>query len=274
MKKAFLFVVVLILTAIYVDHVSISIPVALEKRIIEEEQAEAASDASPVIRVMTYNMHRGINRKGKLDLDGIVAVIKSSGAEIIALQEVERFSIRTGFLDQIKYMADKLSMQYAFGKSINILNGEYGNGILSKFPIEEYEVNKLPSEGETRILLKARLNVKGKKLLLFNTHLGLKQNERNMQIEEILRFTGGENNFLLAGDFNTGVDKLDAITAKLVDSGSFGDNNNMATFEKDEISERIDYIFTPESLEVMDYSIIESDASDHYPVISILKFVD
>jgi endonuclease/exonuclease/phosphatase family metal-dependent hydrolase len=70
------------------------------------------------------------------------------------------------------------------------------------------------------------------------------------------------------------VDKLDPITAKLVDSGSFGDNNNMVTFKKDGLSERIDYIFTPESLEVMDYSIIESDASDHYPVISILKFVD
>jgi endonuclease/exonuclease/phosphatase family metal-dependent hydrolase len=165
-------------------------------------------------------------------------------------------------------------MHHAFGKSINILNGEYGNGILSKYPIEEYEVIDLPSEGEQRTLLRAGLKVHGYKLFIYSTHLGLKQSERSKQIEEIMRISGNDKNLLLAGDFNTSVDKLDSITTRLIDSGGMGNNSSKATFEEDGMSERIDYIFFSNSFAVKGYNVIKADASDHYPVVSILKFED
>jgi len=220
---------------------------------------------------MTYNIHRGINNNNELDLDGIAEAIKNSGAEIIALQEVERFSVRTRFQDQIGYIADKLSMQYAFGKSINILNGQYGNAILSIHPIEEYEVNKLPSEGEQRTLLRAGLNIYGNRISFYNTHLGLKESERDMQIEEIMRITGDDKYFLLAGDFNSRSDKLGIISERLTDSAGLGDNADKVTFEKEGLSERIDYIFVSKSFEVKEFDVVKTDASDHYPVVSVIK---
>lgn len=264
MKKSFLFIIAVISIIAYMKNISTSLPVAFYKM----------PDNITAIKVMSYNIHRGINKTGKLDLDGIVKVIKDSGADIIALQEVERFSVRTGFRDQIKYVADKLNMQYAFGKSINILNGQYGNGILSKYPIEEYQVVDLPSEGEQRTLLKAGLKVHDNKIFIYNTHLGLKQSERSKQIEEIMIISGDEKNILIAGDFNSSVDKLDSITSRLIDSGSLLDNNNKSTFEEDGISARIDYIFVSNGFEVKGYNVIKADASDHYPVVSILKFSD
>lgn len=264
MKKLFLLAAIIFIGA-YINFSNASVPAIMEKKITYEN-----GKSVPEIRVMTYNIHRGINRDNKLDLDGIAEVIKSSGAEVIALQEVERFSVRTKFQDQIGYIADKLSMQYAFGKSINILNGQFGNAILSKYPIEEYQVIELPSVGERRTLLRATLNMNGKRISFYNTHLGLKQSEREAQVGEVMRRIG-DKDFVLAGDFNTTLDKLGAVTNSCKDSASFGNNTGKATFEKESFGERIDYIFTSKNFRIKKYDVLKSDASDHYPVISTLK---
>lgn len=270
MKKLFFLAAVVIFIGTYLNFGNESMPVTVEKKIIYDGNGESMAGTIPAIRVMTYNIHRGINKDNELDLDGISEVIKSSGADIIALQEVERFSVRTGFRDQIGYIADKLSMQHAFGKSINILNGQYGNAILSKYPIEEYEVRELPSEGEQRTLLKAGLNVYGNRISVYSTHLGLEQSERELQVKEIMRITGDEKNFILAGDFNTKADKLDLFSRNFIDTASLT-GNSKATFEKEGLSGRIDYIFISKDFKVKEYDVLESNASDHYPVISTLN---
>lgn len=274
MKKLFLIAVVVVISAACMNFNGIAVPVANVKKIIEDLDEEGMASAMPLIKVMTYNIHRGINKDNKLDLDGIAEVIKSSGADIIALQEVERFSVRTGFRDQIEYIADKLSMQYAYGKSINILNGQYGNAILSKFPIIEYKMNRLPSQGEQRTILKAGLNVNGNSISFYSTHLGLSQSERDLQVQEIVRLVEDDNRFIIAGDFNSEVDKLKGIFEKCRDSASIGDNGGRATFEENGLSGRIDYIFVSNNFDVKEYDVLESDASDHYPVTCLLELIN
>ena len=274
MKKLFVLAAVIILIGVYINFTNASVPVTLEKKVMYDGNDKSITEIMPAIRVMTYNIHRGVNINNELDLDGIAEIIKRSGAEIIALQEVERFSVRTRFQDQIGYIADKLSLNYVFGKSINILNGQYGNAILSKYPIEEYEVRELPSEGEKRTLLRARLNVYGNKIFFYNTHLGLKQSERDMQVEEIIRIIGDDKNFMLAGDFNAILDRLGAIIESYKDCASFESNDSKATFEKEGLNERIDYIFVPKNFRVKEYDVLKSDASDHYPVVSTLEFTN
>jgi len=260
-----------ILLIVWADLKGTSIPAVSEKRIVEAVSEGNEADILPVLRVMTYNIHRGINKNNTLDLDGITEVIRDSGADIVALQEVERFSIRTGFKDQIAYIADKLSMDYAFGKSMNILNGQYGNGILSKYPIEEYEVKELPSEGEQRTLFRAGINVWGSRISFYSTHLGLSQEEREKQIGEIGRLVGNCGNFILAGDFNMYLDEPGILGGRFRDCTVTENDRCRVTFEKDGLSERIDYIFASENFEVKEYNVIKADASDHYPVICVLE---
>lgn len=271
MKKLLFMAAAVIAAIVYMNWSSSGVPVVMEKKIIDNGIDEGMPEAVPVIKIMTYNIHRGINKDNKLDLNGIVEVIKNSGADIVVLQEVERFSVRTGFKDQIGYIADKLSMHYAFGKSINILNGQYGNAILSTFPIEEYEVIGLTSKGERRTLLKAGLDLSGSRITVYNTHLGLDQAEREVQIKEIINITDGNKYFVIAGDFNSAADKLGAIAEKLKDCAGYGDDAPKATFESEGLSERIDYIFVSEEFEVIEYDVLEADASDHYPVVSSIK---
>lgn len=270
MKKLFLIFVAVISAAVFMDNIEKSMPVMSGKRILRDKASSSTAYGTPEVKIMSYNIHRGVNKNGRLDLDGIAEAVKGSGAEIIALQEVERFSFRTGFRDQIKYLADKLSMQYVFGKSINILNGQYGNGLLSIYPIEEYEVIRLYSEGEQRTLLKAVLNVDGNLLRVYNTHLGLRQDERDRQLAEIMKLAAEEENLIITGDFNTEADKLGEIAGKLTDSGGTGPDGERATFEADGLSGRIDYIFVSRNFEIKGYEVLDTEASDHYPVVSVL----
>lgn len=276
MKKLLLFLVAAVVLAIYFNYRYESVPgFALEKKIIVNETEEKKEAEHPLLKVMTYNIHRGINKSNELDLDGIAGIIRSAGPDVVALQEVERFSVRTRFQDQVEYLAEKLSMNYAYGKSISILNGQYGNAILSRYPIDEYEVNDLPSEGEKRTLLRVILNVNGSKVPIYNTHLGLKKSERDRQISKIMGVSADERRYILTGDFNSTVDKLQAVTEKLIDSAAYGeDEQEKPTFADEGVAERIDYIFTSKDFGIKKYEVLESEASDHYPVMSTLKILN
>jgi endonuclease/exonuclease/phosphatase family metal-dependent hydrolase len=221
------------------------------------------------LKLMTYNMHRGIGKDGKLDLNNTAEVIKNSNAVIIALQEVERHSIRTVFQDQIKILGDKLGMEYSYGKSINVLNGEYGNGLLSRYPIEEYEVYDLPSFSEQRTMIRTVINIGGYRLAVYNTHLGLKEAERQEQLDFILQITGVETlDYILMGDMNTKSSKLNILADFMKDSALGSEKLQQSTFVEKEIQERIDYIFISPKIEAKNYDVIISEASDHYPVVS------
>ena len=221
------------------------------------------------LKLMTYNIRRGKGRDGKLNLNNTAAVIKGSNANIISLQEVERHSIRTGFQDQIKLLSSKLGMNYAYGKSINILNGKYGNGLLSLYPIEEYKVYDLPSVSERRTVLRTVLNIDGYLLAVYNTHLGLNEAERIEQLNFILQMTGAETiDYILMGDMNTKFEKLILITDSMKDCAKGSEKSQQITYNGEELQQRIDYIFVSPNIEVTNYDVVASEASDHYPVVS------
>ena len=76
-------------------------------------QGEARGSESRDVRVMSYNIHHGEGADGRLDLDRIAGVIRSEKAEVIGLQEVDRFWRRSDFVDQVAYLAEELDMHAA-----------------------------------------------------------------------------------------------------------------------------------------------------------------
>lgn len=236
------------------------------------EAAAADGGQNAFITVMTYNIHRGIGKDGKLDLARIYDTISRSNADIVALQEVERYSIRTGFQDQIEYLADKLSMYFVYGKSMNILNGQYGNAILSKYPIGDYRLEQLPSRGESRTMLQADLDINGKRFVIYTTHLGLDRAERKVQIERIKELIQNtESLHILTGDFNSTSEELSILYDKYIDSAVHSKKQEDITFKNDESGSRIDYLLLSDKLKLLDYAVRQSDASDHFPVVSKIE---
>src|SRR5690606_40296823 len=88
------------------------------------------------------------------------------------LQEVDVNTIRSGKgINQAAELARLTGMNYFFVKGIDYQGGDYGVGILSKFPILETDSLRLPMKegagGEPRVLAMVTVEpAKGKKLLL------------------------------------------------------------------------------------------------------------
>ncbi len=230
------------------------------------------------LRVMTYNIHHGISAAGHMDLDAIASVIEESGAQIIGLQEVDKRFIRTLFRDQVKELAQKLNMYYCFGETFNILGAEYGNAVLSKFPITSVNNLQLDSTGEPRGIISAAVDVNGKVINFLVTHLSLSKNLRNVQIQQIKRYLDLlEDEVILVGDLNATPEQGEVMYIDRYLKNAVRDTarDRIGTYEDaDGTQVQIDYIFISPEIRVKDVFVVNSPASDHLPLIADIGVKD
>ncbi|WP_233881276.1 endonuclease/exonuclease/phosphatase family protein [Virgibacillus halodenitrificans] len=236
------------------------------------------------VNVMSYNIHHGVGLDGKLDLNRIAEVIEDAEADIIGIQEVDRYyGARSDFQDQAKELAKILGYHYVYGANLNLApaegreeNRQYGTGILSKYPIIDSENILLNSFGnEQRGLLRAKINVRGVHVNFYNTHLGLTVNERVAQVEEINNvkniFPGPS---VLVGDLNAEPNseefQLLLNNGNFVDTFADEDEEDANTFPVIDPIKRIDYILTSPHIEYSDQEVIDTQASDHLPLVTEL----
>lgn len=232
------------------------------------------------LNVMTYNIHHGVGIDGTFDLTRIADIIREMDADLIALQEVDMETDRIGGLNTMEYLAHELSMNYAFGKNLNFQGGDYGNGILSKYPVVSMVNFHIPSykSGEQRGILKVVVDYNGEEIAFWNTHLDHRTDdtERRESVRIIhAMIKNVKTPIILAGDFN---DTPDSKTfAELItvfeDGWTIKENDSGFTFPADKPDRRIDYVFfrnpTVSSFMLLpgQARILTSPASDHLPLI-------
>lgn len=226
-----------------------------------------------IVNVMSYNIHGGKDIKNKLTLYGISNIIRESKADIIGLQEVDLYLGRSYFINEIKYLGKRLNMYYTFGPNIKVGFGSFGNGILSKFPIIKKRNHHMFSKGEIRGILTSLIEINNKKIWFLNTHLGLNSDERVKQSYEILNITDKlDYPTILTGDFNetSNGSAYTVLHEKLKDAIDDSDLNYFSYHDGKDLV-RIDYILHTSDLHAESIKAIETDYSDHYPIISKFK---
>src|SRR5690606_7643924 len=89
------------------------------------------------VRVMSYNIHHAAppSKPGVIDLDAIAAVIHAQQPDLVALQEVDVFTGRSGPFNQAEELGKRTGMSAHFFKAIDHDGGEYGLAILSKLEV-------------------------------------------------------------------------------------------------------------------------------------------
>ena len=125
--------------------------------------------------------------------------------DIVGLQEVDQFVNRSGKQDTLKILSEASGLEYyAFFKAINHDGGEYGLGILSRYPIVSSKTTKLYSGSEEqRVLGQAVIDVCGKHINFFVTHMSYEsQTLWDKQFEEIAPILEESGDYILTGDFN------------------------------------------------------------------------
>lgn len=257
--------------------------------------AAAAAPSAPGphdtdVRVMSFNIHHGADSSDELDLERIATEIESSGAEVIGLQEVDNhWSARSDFVDQTAWLADRLDMHYVYGANLDLApqegqveSSQYGNAILSEYPILKSENHLLTSiqydemPTEQRGLLEAVINVRGNHISFYSTHLDHQRAEqRELEVEEILNIVDAHNRpAIIVGDLNAQPDapEFPPLFAAFTDTfAALGQNedNTFTTADGDAI--RIDFILTRGKIEAQSAAVIDTDASDHLPIVADLK---
>ncbi|WLD91600.1 endonuclease/exonuclease/phosphatase family protein [Alkalihalobacillus sp. AL-G] len=236
------------------------------------------------LKIMTFNIHHGVGTDGRLDLDRIATVIIESNADIIGLNEVDRsFSQRSDYMDEIKYLAEKLKFEYSFSPSLTLKcrfsknGGKYGNALLSKFPLvakKPHQMDFISGIIEGRSLLQATIEpTYSLPIHFFVTHLSINPFLQRKQIEFILKHTTALKNtpVLVMGDFNlrSGQKNWRRLNSKLNDLGS-----GQPTYPSKRPRVQLDYLFgnnhvKAKNIQVFDYL---PEASDHLPLLATIKF--
>lgn len=245
------------------------------------EKASAQKKKDVELRVLSYNVHHcnPPSRKGYIDMKAIAEVIKNCNPDIVALQEIDVNTERSGKgLDQAKELGKLTNMYSFFVKTIDCEGGDYGIAILSKHPFTDTLAFALPMQlhikGEPRGFAVATIEpAEGVKLAFLSTHLDLREPNRNMQIETINRYAQSLNMpIIIAGDFNA---TPDSYAIKRMDNVfRRSDPKGLFTIPVVKPNRTIDYIaFYPQSaFKTVKHDVInEPYASDHLPVFSILS---
>lgn len=159
------------------------------------------------LTVATYNIHRCVGTDRRYDAPRVVAVLREIGADIIALQEVENRGDASHASLQLDYLASTLGMTSVAGLRIVRRWKEYGNALLTRFPVLDVHRHNLSvTWREPRGAIDATLDVgDGASLRVLATHLGLGRIERRfqtMQLAKLIDAGDPQLPCLVLGDMN------------------------------------------------------------------------
>ena len=245
-------------------------------------RTNSPSAAPQTFRVMTYNIHHGEGLDGKVDLLRIAESIKREVADIVALQEVDKGVERTARRDLPDELAALTGMTCIFSNNYHHQGGEYGNAVLTRFPIKHWTNTHYQkvNEMEQRGILQLTLDVRGRELVFMATHLDHRPDDAarwsNVGEIEALEKQYRGRPLILCGDFNDTPESrvCRRINQTFEDTWRRAGNGTGFTIPAEKPRKRIDYIWISKekSLVPLKIWVPQSEASDHLPVVAEFQY--
>ncbi len=156
------------------------------------------------LRIVTYNIHRCRGMDRRVRPERIAAVLADIDADVIALQEVIGPGPRgTGHAEQIGAL---LGMGWVMAPAREIRRHQFGNVVLSRFPIRDHAQHDLSwKRSEPRNSQRVEIDLGPGCVQIYNVHLGTALLERRYQAARLAtwvhdrRVPGPK---IVLGDFN------------------------------------------------------------------------
>ena len=235
------------------------------------------------IKLLSYNIQVGINTQlyrhyitrgwqhvlpnaGRVsNLNRIASLL--SEFDLVALQEIDGGSIRTGFINQAEYLAMRGRFPYWYQQLNRNLGkiAQQSNGLLSRFKPLEMEDHKLPGLIPGRGAIVARFGHQSSPLVVVVMHLALSQRTRNIQLSYIRELIQDYQYIILMGDMNTHAEQLlndSPLKDTPLHAVSCGEN----TFPSWRPKRSLDHILISPLLKVSHVEVLNVPISDHLPV--------
>lgn len=230
------------------------------------------------------------------NIENVLELIKQTNADIVCLQELtighRRQPVHPNTPDYIAQGLGYNSAIATFNPSDTDKN-VIGNGIFTKFPIFDTRKELINSptgsggfDDENRMYVEAKLQLGNSLLKVGTVHMSytheFNATARKLQETDSLLKAIQENNehFILTGDFNAppASEVISRITTKLRNLGPNHTENTWTTkpfsyggFSEDKLAWRLDYVFGTQDVEVVSAEIVETEFSDHLPILIRIK---
>lgn len=249
----------------------------------------------PRLRLVTFNIAHGrgltpiqgftSQRKLRVNLRKIAALLERLAPDVVALQEIDECSRWAGNFDHLDYL--RVHTQFAhtvFGinnRRSGLLNLSYGNAVLSRHSIRSAETVVFGQRqvGEKGFLY-VELDIEGRCVPIVNLHLHFSSRaQRLRQIEHLLRWLREKHRLhaktwiippIICGDFNnpsTNDDATASLLSHLSDYCDYGLHPLTGmTFPSPLPQRALDFIFLPAGCRHVKCEVISTMLSDHRPV--------
>ena len=156
------------------------------------------------LRIVTYNIHRSRGMDRRTKPARIAEVLRSIDADIVALQEVIGAGPRGG--SHIEEIGASLGMGWVMAQTRLLRGHQFGNVVLSRFPITHHAQHDLTWKScEERCLQRVDVDVDGRRMHVYNVHLGTAILERRQQAQQLATIVSDKQQSgpkIVLGDFN------------------------------------------------------------------------
>jgi endonuclease/exonuclease/phosphatase family metal-dependent hydrolase len=221
-----------------------------------------------VVRVATFNARHGAGRFGITSSRLLVETCRSLDADVLCLQEVDRRVVRSWFQDQVKLVAERLSLRHVVAPAKRTPVGGYQcNALAARGALDDVATVELPRRrgDERRVVVLARALVAGAEVSVACTHLQHRGGAGREQLAAALEtLCARPAPHVLAGDFNLGPDEVEPILA----ARGFRAAGSGPTFPARGPRRRIDYIAAGPGLRIGPARLHAALVSDHLPVVA------
>lgn len=234
------------------------------------------------LRILTWNLHAGIGSDGRLDVARIAAEITALDPDLVALQEVDAYRPRTGFVAQWRVYGQLTGLNAFFGPNVLAYGqGEgppghpgrwieqYGNAVLTKWAARAVENHPLTdsSHGDGDQEPRGCLEVEAGPATWLCTHWGLHPETRRGQSRDVCALAAARapRPVAILGDLNAASisAEVSPLRTRFLDTGAGAG----PTFPAAQPERRIDYCFLPKGWRICTARVLETIASDHRPVL-------
>lgn len=190
-----------------------------------------------------------------------------AGYDFVALQEVDGGSLRSGFVNQVEYLAARAGFPYWYAQLNRDLGplAQHGNGLLTRVKPHGLEDHKLPGLIPGRGAIVVRLPCQGAEILVVLLHLSLGGVSRQAQLAYVRELIRHEDHAVVMGDMNGHLARL-LSRSPLRHSPLRSAAAPVPTWPAWSPALALDHVLVTPSIRVDDHAVLDCHLSDHRPV--------
>ena len=195
--------------------------------------------------------------------------------DFVALQEVDAGSLRSGFINQVEYIADRAQYPYWYSQLNRDLApfARHGSGFLSRISPDAMEDHRLPGAIPGRGAIVVRLPYATGSVLVVLLHLSLGERSRTAQLEYVKSLIDGEERVVVMGDMNSHLAQL-LFNSPLAETDLRPAESVQPTYPAWRPQLALDHVLVSPGLEIREYEVLDCRLSDHRPIAVTVSHAD